>query len=245
MVKIVLKSIKGLLNTWCYGEWTYIGGVTVKNWYFLMLFQSLTALLYPPEWAIKEVQCWIVSPVHLHRYFFLLLRIFLDNFLWNWKNNQIKCTVVINGYEEWDLKCNILNIFVLHWKCLGSTIRRTEFSPWKTLLLSSIQRCEGDSILSLTKGLEVLARKLNQFWKDLFYISFRIQINGYRYPWGKKRCIREFSVVLKIIWQIYKLLKKIAMSFIHCHYVQLKIKTRKRFSIFTTAHNFVLQFILI
>ena len=43
------------------------------------------------------------------------------------------------------------------------------FSPWKTLLLSSIQRWGGDTILYLNKkGLEVLTRKLNPFWNDVF-----------------------------------------------------------------------------
>jgi hypothetical protein len=47
------------------------------------------------------------------------------------------------------------------------------FSPWKTLLLSSIQRWGwgGDNILYLNKkGLEVLAGKLNPFWNDVFCI---------------------------------------------------------------------------
>jgi hypothetical protein len=82
-----IKSIKGLLNTWCYRELTYIGRITVlKTLALPILTQSLTVLPNPPEWVIKEIQ-----------------DIFY-NFLWNGKNDKIKRTVMINGYEEGGLK---------------------------------------------------------------------------------------------------------------------------------------------
>jgi hypothetical protein len=52
-----IKSIKGLLNTWCYRELTYIGRITViKTLALPILIQSLTVLPNPPEWVIKEIQ---------------------------------------------------------------------------------------------------------------------------------------------------------------------------------------------
>jgi hypothetical protein len=52
-----IKSIKGLLNTWCYRELTYIGRITViKTLALPILIQSLTVLPNPPEWIITEIQ---------------------------------------------------------------------------------------------------------------------------------------------------------------------------------------------
>jgi hypothetical protein len=52
-----IKNIKGLLNTWCYRELTYIGRITViKTLALPILIQSLTVLPNPPEWVIKEIQ---------------------------------------------------------------------------------------------------------------------------------------------------------------------------------------------
>ena len=52
-----IKSIKGLLNTWCYRELTYIERITViKTLALPILIQSLTVLPNPPEWVIKEIQ---------------------------------------------------------------------------------------------------------------------------------------------------------------------------------------------
>jgi hypothetical protein len=52
-----IKSMKGLLNTWCYRELTYIGRITViKTLALPILIQSLTVLPNPPEWVIKRTQ---------------------------------------------------------------------------------------------------------------------------------------------------------------------------------------------
>jgi hypothetical protein len=43
-------------------------------------------------------------------------------------------------------------------------------SPWKVLLLGSIQKWGGSNILYLSKeGLEKIAEKANPFWKDVFF----------------------------------------------------------------------------
>ena len=134
-----IKSMKGLLNTWCYRELTYIGRITViKTLALPMLIQSRAVLPNPPEWVIKEIQD------------------ILYNFLWNGKNDKIKCTVMINGYEEGGLKMQHIKSFCCALK-MSLINKPLNFSPWKTLLLSSIQRLGGDNILYLNKkGLEVL-----------------------------------------------------------------------------------------
>jgi hypothetical protein len=46
-------------------------------------------------------------------------------------------------------------------------------SPWKVLLLGSIQKWGGSNILYLSKeGLEKIAEKVNPFWKVVYYHLF-------------------------------------------------------------------------
>jgi len=70
-----------------------------------------------------------------------------------WKNDQIKRTVVINGYEEGGLKMPHFKSFccALKMSWTNKLEDPLNFSPWKTLLLSSIQQWEGDNILYLNK----------------------------------------------------------------------------------------------
>ena len=43
-------------------------------------------------------------------------------------------------------------------------------SPWKALLLGSMQKWGGSNILYLSKeGLEKITEKVNPFWKDVFF----------------------------------------------------------------------------
>ena len=49
-------------------------------------------------------------------------------------------------------------------------------SPWKVLLLGSIQKWGGSNILYLSKeGLEKIAEKANPFWKDVFFKFIRVE----------------------------------------------------------------------
>jgi len=58
-----IKSIKSLLNTWCYKELTYIRRITViKTLVLPILIQSLTLLPNPPEWVIKELLTGKLNP---------------------------------------------------------------------------------------------------------------------------------------------------------------------------------------
>jgi hypothetical protein len=64
-----IKSIKGLLNTWCYRELTYIGRITViKTLALPILIQSLTVLPNPPEWVIKEIQDIFSYPSNISKF---------------------------------------------------------------------------------------------------------------------------------------------------------------------------------
>jgi len=124
-----IKSMKGLLNTWCYRELNYIGRITViKTLALPILIQSLTVLPNPPEWVIKEIQ-----------------DIFFYKFLWNGKKDKIKRTVMINGYEEGGLKMPHIKSLccALKMTWINKLLDPLNFSPWKTLLLSSIQRWGG------------------------------------------------------------------------------------------------------
>ena len=59
--------------------------------------------------------------------------------------------------------------YALQMSWINKLLDPLHFSPWKTLLLSSIQRWAEDNILYLNKkGLEGLAGKLNPFWNDVF-----------------------------------------------------------------------------
>ena len=78
---------------------------------------------------------------------------------------------MINRYEEGGIKMPHIKSFccALKMSWINKLLDSLNFSPWKTLLLSSLQRWGGDNILYLNKkGLEVLTRKLNPFWIDVF-----------------------------------------------------------------------------
>jgi hypothetical protein len=138
--------------------------LVIKTLTLPILIQSLTVLLNSLEWPIKEIK-----------------DIFY-NFLWNGKNDKIKRTVMINRYEEGGLKIPHIKSFccALKMSWINKLLDPLNFSPWKTLLFSSIQRWGGDNILYLNKKcLEVLAGKLNLFWNYVFCNFCLTEINGY------------------------------------------------------------------
>jgi hypothetical protein len=47
-------------------------------------------------------------------------------------------------------------------------------SPWKALLLGSMQKWGGSNILYLSKEvLEEITEKVNPFWKDVFFLIYQ------------------------------------------------------------------------
>jgi hypothetical protein len=93
-------------------------------------------------------------------------------FLWNGKKDKIKRSVIINEYEEGGLKMpNIQSFYkALKMSWLHKLLDPFNHSPWKVLLLGSIQKWGGSNILYLSKeSLEKIAEKVNPFWKDYFF----------------------------------------------------------------------------
>ena len=149
-----VQKVKHLLNTWCYRELTYIGKITViKTLALPILVQIFTVLPNPPQYIFKEIQD------------------ILFKFLWDGKNDKITRNVLINEYEEGGIKMPHIESFcyALKMSWIHKLLDPLNHSPWKVLLLNSLQKFGGDRILYLGReGMECLARKLNPFWKDVF-----------------------------------------------------------------------------
>ena len=149
-----VQSVKKILNLWSYRDLTYIGKVTViKTLALPILVQSLTVLPNPPDSILNDIE-----------------KIFYK-FLWNGIKDKIKRSIIINEYEEGGLKMpNIQSFYkALKMSWLHKLLDPFNHSPWKVLLLGSIQKCGGSNILYLSKeGLEKIAEKVNPFWKDAF-----------------------------------------------------------------------------
>jgi hypothetical protein len=140
---------------WSYRDLTYIGKVTViKTLALPILVQSLTVLPNPPDSILNDIE-----------------KIFYK-FLWNGKKDKIKRSIIINEYEEGGLKMpNIQSFYkALKMSWLHKLLDPFNHSPWKVLLLGSMQKWGGSNILYLSKeGLEKIAEKVNPFWKDVFF----------------------------------------------------------------------------
>ena len=97
--------------------------------------------------------------------------LFLNNILWNGKNDRIKHTVMIHGYKEGGLI--MLNIKSF---CCALKMSWIYVMNYQNHLFSNagglyflVQRWVGDTILYLhKKSLEVLGGKLNPFWNKVF-----------------------------------------------------------------------------
>jgi hypothetical protein len=139
---------------WSYRDLTYIGKVTVvKTLALPVLVQCLTVLPNPPDSVLNDIE-----------------KIF-DNFLWNGKKDKIKRSVIINEYEEGELKIPHIQSFnkALKMSWLHKLLDPFNHSPSKVLLLDYIRKWGGSNISYLSKeGLEKIAEKVNPFWKDVF-----------------------------------------------------------------------------
>ena len=94
-------------------------------------------------------------------------------FLWKGKKDKIKRSIIINEYEEGGIKMpNIQSFFkALKLSWLHKLLDPFNHSPWKVLLLGSIQKWGGSNILYLSKeGLDKIAEKVNPFSLNIFYL---------------------------------------------------------------------------
>jgi hypothetical protein len=66
-------------------------------------------------------------------------------------------------------------------------------SPWKVLLLGSMQKWGGNNILFLSKeGLDKIAEKVNPFWKDV--ITFDSACDEIRLEIQSRYFLRKFNL---------------------------------------------------
>ena len=128
--------MKKILNLWSYRDLTYIGNVIViKTLALPILVQSLTVLPNPPESILNDSETVFYQ------------------FLWNDKKNKIKRSVIINEYEEGVLKMPNIQSFnkALKMSWLHTLLDPFNHSPWKVLVLGSMQKWGGSNILYLSK----------------------------------------------------------------------------------------------
>jgi hypothetical protein len=116
---------------WSYRDLTYIGKVTVvKTLTLPVLVQCLTVLPNPPDSVLNDIE-----------------KIF-DKFFWNGKKDKIKRSVIINEYEEGELKIPHIQSFykALKMSWLHKLLDPFNHSTSKVLLLDYIQKWEGSNI---------------------------------------------------------------------------------------------------
>ena len=125
-----------------------------------ILVQIFTVLPNPPDFIFRDIQESFYK------------------FLWDGKIDKIKRNTIINEYDEGGLKMPHVQSFcyALKFSWLHKLLDPLNHSPWKILLLNSIQKFGGDNILHLGReGLETLAKKLNPFWRDIFLNFSRLK----------------------------------------------------------------------
>ena len=117
-----------------------------------ILIQILTVLPNPPDNILKDIQ----------KTFY--------RFLWNGKRDKVKREILTNSYEDGGLKMIDIKLFcqALKMTWIKKYIDPLNFSPWKILLIDSLEKWGGDKILLLGKeGLDTVASTSNPFWKDI------------------------------------------------------------------------------
>ena len=100
-----------------------------------ILVQCFTVLPNPPDSILNDIE-----------------KIFYK-FLWNGKKDKIKRSVIINEYEEGELKRPHIQSFnkALKMSWLHKLLDPFNHSPWKVLVLGSMQKWGGSNILYLSK----------------------------------------------------------------------------------------------
>lgn len=148
-----IQSVKRLLNNWIYRELTFIGKVTIiKTLALPILIQLLTVLPNPPDYIFNDIQ----------KLFF--------NFFWNGKPDRIKRNILINDYCEGGLKIPHVKSFCFSLKMtwIHKLLDPLNFSPWKILIMSKLEKFGGEKVFHLGKmGIQKVADTLNTFWRDI------------------------------------------------------------------------------
>jgi hypothetical protein len=117
-----------------------------------ILIQILTVLPNPPDNILKYIQKTSYK------------------FLWNGKRDKVKREILTISYEDGGLKMIDIKLFcqALEMTWIKKYIDPLNCSPWKILLIDSLEQCGVDKILLLGKeGLNTVASTLNPFWKDI------------------------------------------------------------------------------
>ena len=164
-----IENVKKLLNTWLYRDLTYIGKIVViKTLALPVLIQILTVLPRPPVEIFKELES-----------------IFFQ-FVWGGKTDKIRRRVIYNQYEKGGLKMPHMDSFcsALKMTWIHKLLDPENHSQWKLILIDFIEKHGGDKFFSLPKfGIENIAKKLNSFWKDIFFtwanVRGDIQVEDY------------------------------------------------------------------
>jgi hypothetical protein len=117
-----------------------------------ILIRILTVLPTPPDNILTDIQ------KSFHK------------FLWNGKRDKVKREILTNSYEDGGLKMIYIKLFCQAFKktWIKKYIDPLNFSPWKILLIDSLEKWGEDNILLLGKeGLSRETSTLNPFWKDI------------------------------------------------------------------------------
>ena len=159
-----LESVKKLLNDWSFRSLSLLGKIcVVKTLAMPILIQIFTVLPTPPDNFLKD----------LEKMFF--------SFIWDKKGDRIKRNVIINSKNEGGLQMPHVPSFcaALKMSWLKKVLDVNYITPWKSLLLDTMERYGGDKMLYLPKeGILTLLHYFNSFWKS----TLEVWANLVRYP---------------------------------------------------------------
>jgi len=129
-----LQSINKILyvSTSCWFDLTFIGKITVIK---SIIIQILTVLPNRPDNILKDIQKTV-------------LYVFLE-----WKKDKLKRVILTNTYEDGGLKIIDIKLFCQALKItwIKKYVDPLDFSPWKILLIDSLEKWGGEKILLLGK----------------------------------------------------------------------------------------------
>ena len=148
-----LKDFRKTLDSWNLRNLSIYGKVCIiKSLALPKLVHLFSALPNPPPNLIKSIQdaCF--------------------NFIWNGKNDKIKRTTMYNTYDKGGLRIPNISYFIMSQKIswVKKILDDTNFTNWKILFLSDVERYGGNYIWLSKSNIAPFIKDLNPFWKDVY-----------------------------------------------------------------------------
>ena len=158
------KKVKSILDNWSFRGISLIGKVTVIKSLALSQLIHLFSVLLIDDNMIKELK-----------------EIFFD-FIWGSKSHKIATDTLCNSYSYGGLKMINVELFIksIRFAWVHKMFDNHNFSPWKLMLQSTINKFGGNCIFYLGKtSLSRIAKRIkNPFWSQILLNWAELELNS-------------------------------------------------------------------